>query len=158
MEQEYTPQHIKDEVIKDLINKLIRDTEFEEQERRFDPYSLDSKKPLRFEAKSDHGVHELKSASKKLEPAYTSMFEVEFLRQVVGVTYPFPATANNADYFRIILPNEKDTSYLKSSLVNQLLKEGNYKRSIRLIENGRQFIATFIVERDFLKENCVRAK
>ena len=155
MQQEYTPQHIKDEVIIDLINQLLKSDEFEEQERRFDPYSLDTKRPLKFEAKSDHGVHEQKPAYKKTKPAYTSMFEVEMMRLVGDDLSVYPSTANNGRYIKIIMPGVTNKCYLKLSAMHRLQMHDS---EIRSIDGGDQFIVTFIVDKEFLRENCIRAK
>ena len=155
MDQEYTPQHEKDNVVDDLINKLLKSKEFEEQEKRFDPYSLDTKKPLKFEAKSDHGVHELKPAYKKTKPAYTSMFEVEMMRLVGDEAFIYPSTANNRQYIKVVIPGVTNKCYLKLSAMHRLQMHDS---EIRSTEKGVQFIVTFIVDRDFLRENCIRAK
>ena len=158
MAHEYIPQQTQDEIYNDLIDQLFKTTEFDVEKKKFNPYSLDTKKPLNFEAKSDHGVHSSPPAYKKTKSAAVSMFEVEVLREIGDEMLPFPTTTDNGAYIKITIPGVSNDYYMKSSLINKLLRIRMYESEIRPIKNGQQFVVSFYVERGFLKENCVKAK
>lgn len=158
VDKEYVPEHIQDMIFDEYIKRLlhdVRDDEGDEPERPFNPYSLDSKVPLRFlEPEPVHEVKKPAPAYRKTKLPSNPIVECEFMREVNGQLDLSGIYATTDDLIAVSISGSDEKFYVAASSLKRLLRDSVMRVMLRPCDGGTAAVAMIDADQQVLLDSA----